>query len=399
MIAWRFMSKPGQGSLLGAIACLLLWAPVLIERAAGSSAPRVEPGMEYVHERIGDVPWSIHAVKIRRSDAKYRVVSRLANGSIPGLFPVSGQLDKLPESSGRPVAAVNGDFFHIRPGLYQGDPIGLHIAGAELVSRPIGDSFWIDRRGEPRIGLVMPRFRATVAGDVDFAFGLNEKREDGKAVLYTPAIGESTRTSGGLEFVLRPRSRGEWLPLRAGAHYDAVVAAISDKGNSPVEAEEMVLSVGPEMAKRLPVIQPGAGVTLSLNTSPDLNGVRTAIGGGPVLVRDGKAVGWKSRPVRHPRTAVGWNEEYLFLIVVDGRQEGLSAGMNYPELAGLAIRLGCTEAINLDGGGSSTLWLGGQVVNTPSDGTERWVANSLVVVAIDANNAQQQEGGQDVTSK
>jgi exopolysaccharide biosynthesis protein len=55
--------------------------------------------------------------------------------------------------------------------------------------------------------------------------------------------------------------------------------------------------------------------------------------------------------------------------------------MHYPELAALLSRLGCTDAINLDGGGSSTLWLDGHIMNSPSDGRERRVANSLVVVS------------------
>lgn len=63
-----------------------------------------------------------------------------------------------------------------------------------------------------------------------------------------------------------------------------------------------------------------------------------------------------------------------------GRQKGLSDGMTFHELAELARRLGCTEALNLDGGGSSTLWLGGQVMNSPSDGRERLVANALLLV-------------------
>jgi exopolysaccharide biosynthesis protein len=84
---------------------------------------------------------------------------------------------------------------------------------------------------------------------------------------------------------------------------------------------------------------------------------------------------------RHPRTALGWNDEHFFLVVVDGRQEALSVGMTYRELAALMRRLGCTHAMNLDGGGSSTLWLGGRIMNSPSDGRERPVANSLIVIS------------------
>jgi exopolysaccharide biosynthesis protein len=57
--------------------------------------------------------------------------------------------------------------------------------------------------------------------------------------------------------------------------------------------------------------------------------------------------------------------------------------MNYPELTSLMKRHGCTYAMNLDGGGSSTLWLGGRIMNSPSDGQERKVANGLIVIVTE----------------
>ena len=81
---------------------------------------------------------------------------------------------------------------------------------------------------------------------------------------------------------------------------------------------------------------------------------------------------------RHPRTAIGWNAGNYFLVEVDGRQENLSVGMTLDELADYMARLGCEEAMNLDGGGSATLWFDGKVRNSPCDGKERPVANSLV---------------------
>jgi len=82
----------------------------------------------------------------------------------------------------------------------------------------------------------------------------------------------------------------------------------------------------------------------------------------------------------------------LFLVVVDGRQAGLSVGMTFPELAGYMAGLGCDEAVNLDGGGSASMWVLGQVVSSPSEGRERTGANALVLVrrpvAASAEGAQ-----------
>ena len=116
-------------------------------------------------------------------------------------------------------------------------------------------------------------------------------------------------------------------------------------------------------------------------TVPDLFGATMAIGGGPTLVKDGKAMEWKGWVhVRHPRTAVGWNEKHLFLVQVDGRQLDVSLGMTFAELAAFMVKLGCDQAMNFDGGGSATMWAFGKVQNSPSEGQERPSPNALVVM-------------------
>lgn len=109
-----------------------------------------------------------------------------------------------------------------------------------------------------------------------------------------------------------------------------------------------------------------------------------------MLVRDGRrqrfsgadsdSYEFSSMTERHPRTAIGWNEDYFFLVEVDGRQRNLSVGMTLNELASFLIEIGCREAVNLDGGGSATLWYNGKVQNRPCDGYERPIANSLIVL-------------------
>ncbi|UCD49400.1 MAG: phosphodiester glycosidase family protein [Phycisphaerales bacterium] len=348
-----------------------------------ASWPRVEPGIEYLHERIGAAPWSIHVVKIERSRPHFQLVSALAQEHIYGLASVSEQVESVTGPARRPVAAINGDFFEIRPGPYQGDPRGVQIVNGELVSAPTGESFWVSPEGQPHMGEVQAAFRATGRNGLDLTFGLNEKCDPNAAILYTPAVGESTRTTAAVELVLEREGDGPWLPLRAGEHYQAKITAVRTEGNTALRPETMVLSLGPGLAAELPALTTGMTVSLNLETTPDLTGVTTALGAGLILVRGGQASNLKHYPHRHPRTALGWNARHLFLVVVDGRQEGLSKGMNYTELSALLLRLGCTEAINLDGGGSSTLWLSGQVMNSPSDGRQRRVANSLIVIATE----------------
>lgn len=84
----------------------------------------------------------------------------------------------------------------------------------------------------------------------------------------------------------------------------------------------------------------------------------------------------------HPRTAVGLSQDgaRLYLVVVDGRREGVP-GVTLPELAAFMDELGACTAVNLDGGGSSAMWVGDRIVNRPSDLVERPVVNHLAVVA------------------
>ena len=109
------------------------------------------------------------------------------------------------------------------------------------------------------------------------------------------------------------------------------------------------------------------------------------------MILSGKRlVGEGNKKNRHPRTVIGFNETELFLVVVDGRQPSLSRGMHYGELADLMDRLGCTNALNLDGGGSSTMWLDGAVVNSPSGRMgQRPVGNAVMILGglVDRNGA------------
>jgi hypothetical protein len=108
------------------------------------------------------------------------------------------------------------------------------------------------------------------------------------------------------------------------------------------------------------------------------------VAGNTMLVRDGAPVPHENK-VRHPRTAVGLNADAtrLVVLVVDGRKPGVAAGMNYDELAAELIRLGCHQALNLDGGGSSLMAARApgqndfKILNSPTDGRERPVANAL----------------------
>ena len=129
------------------------------------------------------------------------------------------------------------------------------------------------------------------------------------------------------------------------------------------------------------------------------NDVVQAIGGNYTLVENGKLSKFmeeafladqghkpgrrrNDKVISHePRTALGFNDEKLFLIVVDGRQEGYSTGMTMYEVGQVLIELGAKQAINLDGGGSSTFYADGEVLNRPSGGDLRKVLNAVLIMS------------------
>jgi hypothetical protein len=338
-------------------------------------------GFSYRHDEIAEGPWSIHIVKMDRSNTNLELQTTLPPGRRFGLARLSAQVKGLNVGKGHVVAAINGDYYENHQ-PYVGDPQGLQIMRGELISAPFDwTCFWIDPRGQPNMGIVEAKFQATLPCGALVNFGLNEARENDEAVIYTSAVGSKTKARGGVELILEPWSAGPQLPLRAGEKYFAKVVEINKSGNSATTPDRLVLSLGPKLLKEIPPPAIGDMIRISTATSPSLKNVQTAIGGGPAILRAGKRVFPKQAHVRHPRSVVGWNRQSIFLVEVDGRQRNLSVGMTFEELADYLMKIGCDNAMSLDGGGSSTLWALGQVMNNPCEGAERGAANGLAIVA------------------
>lgn len=368
-----------------AVALSTGWA---VEGAVDS--PATLSGVLYTNVVVAEVPWSIHVVKVERGNPRYEIQSKHAGGGALGMRTLSDQVAAVDPAVGKPVAAINGGFY-LRDKVYAGCPRGLQIVAGEVLSAPCGNvSFWIDVLGEAHATNVTSRFEVTWPDGRVTPFGLNGERAPNGVELYTPAVGASTHTVGGQELVLERPEGSRWLPLRIGRSYAARVREVRREGNASLGPDIMVLSLGPGMVDLFQGIGTGAVLRVSTASSPALNSARTALSGGPLLVRNGKRQKIRSSPEdpyefssmleRHPRTAFGWNKQWYFLVQVDGRQRDLSVGMTLDELSTYLVKLGCEEAVNLDGGGSSSLWFEGQVRNNPCDGYERTLANSLVVV-------------------
>ena len=206
--------------------------------------------------------------------------------------------------------------------------------------------------------------------------GMNRPRLDNDLILYTPHYGIETKTNMyGMDVAV----------------VDGIVCSIG-VGSLRIPRDGVVLSGHGTAKQILAQLEVGDRVDLVTLLQPDWRqfGAEQIIGGGPRLVRDGSVwiTGEEERfrkdilTGRAPRTALGITADHkLLLVTVNGRQPNISVGMTLTELADLMIELGAVQAMNLDGGGSTTMVIRDLVLNLPSDGVERPVSNAIVVIA------------------
>ncbi len=272
------------------------------------------------------------------------------------------------------VGGVNGDFFDIGD---TGAPLGIgrdRQRGA--LNGPISgwnNAFFMDSKGRPQIDVLpmMPRVKGH-PGIVVTNVNSPTVRVGGIGA-YNQAWGRTV----GYRIVDGQQRDVRMVLIREGKVVRTSTKLREDKAIKGV----MLVGRGPG-AKALSTLDVGdaARVRWHLQGSPTM-----AITGNKFLVRDGVITVVDDREL-HPRTAIGIDHETktLLFLVVDGRQS-FSRGYTMVELANRMIDLGADEALNLDGGGSSTWIARGsagklRVRNSPSDGDERSIANGIEIL-------------------
>jgi hypothetical protein len=206
----------------------------------------------------------------------------------------------------------------------------------------------------------------------------------GEVGAYTPA-GEKVEQPPSFACSARLQAAGprRWTDSQLGITRDYVVDETACRP-MPLSLEGgVVVAAQPGSPEALLIDSLVPGETVTSTWSFGWAGVADSLGGYPLLLSDGETMVtncWASICGRHPRTAIGVDEEgWMLLVVVDGRRRG-SVGMDLLRLANLMRRLGAVSALNLDGGGSSTMVVRGKIVNRPSDGWERWVSSGVLIL-------------------
>jgi hypothetical protein len=393
---------------------LALLRPASVALSAPDWAP-VADGITYEQFTLPG-PNQVYVARMDRHREGLILDSLLATGALyDGIETVSGMALRYDgsvvpwggswDSLGRVVAAVNGIFYDPESGIPETGMIqsGWYIKRFDDLGGGSGLAWKAD--GSVFIGSCAFHsaddqvVRFLDRGESMRIAGINvEQRSDG-LVIYTPQFDATTRTSeGGVEVrveMLQPAGI-----TRANRTAQGYIRGIRDGiGSAPIAFDQVVLSArGPAGQRLLELVGIGERVGISQQithleadcvtpTGPDWSDTFASIGGSFNFLREREIRSFDDNlgaVERHPRTVVCFNDDYLYFVVVDGRQPGFSIGMTTNELGRFCRdTLQASWGINQDGGGSSALWVNGRVVNRPSDGRERAVANGLAMVALE----------------
>ncbi|MFG6114165.1 phosphodiester glycosidase family protein [Halobacillus sp. MO56] len=355
-----------------------------------------------------DGPWAVNILEVDPDVFDGTVTSALAQGEVQGK-------EKVTEISERTdaLAAINGGYFVVgtRDGT-PGDLAGVSVFDGELVSESVSDrtNLVFSESGadiaevetelmvESSDGASIPldginrkpgliRSCGGTGGDVPTEAPRHDVTctDDSELILFKPVFGDETPAGEGLEVVLD--SDGEvWEVRNQGGHIPVDGAVLAATGSHAEWLREHA--------------QPGAKLDVEESLLVDGEestdaAINSIVNGGPRLIENGELTipaadegfYWSSNFLynfaikRHPRTLAGIKENgNLLFVTVDGRADN-SIGVNFLESAELMQSLGAFEAMNLDGGGSTTMAIGNELVNQPSDASgERPVGNAIVIL-------------------
>ena len=344
------------------------------------SVQRIAPGLKMISILDRRGPNQIKVLSVDPS-SNWTFDLALARDRLPGRETTSDMAVRHGA-----IAATNGTF-----GLPWGRPIGLFARDSYLETSPLfwGNAFSLTRDqqtafvGHPDLRV---RVKSMVGRTNVVVAGWNEPGVVGGQVrAYTRAAGRFVRPpENACSARLLQNGYARWGPdgdgVTRGYFVDEVVCA---QDPLPVAGGIVIAATRETKAaariSRLQVNEP-----VELTWSVGWIGVTEAIAGNPVVVEDGQNIAYDcSVPFceRNPRTGVGVAGDRILLVTVDGRRPGYSVGMTLRELGHLFRVLGADRALNLDGGGSTTMVVGDEVVNRPSDpGGERRVSSSILIL-------------------
>ena len=301
------------------------------------------------------------------------------------------------------VIAINGSYYNTTTGVPTSGVInsGWYAKRYDNITWESGFVWQLDR--DAFIGECVTHYANKQlityvdAGTTQQFNGINISRGSDDLIIYTPQFDSDTQTDNTGVEVLVELSPRPMLLIPLPSMVTGYVRQIrQNQGSTPIPFDHVVLSAtGSKATTLLNNVTIGAEIgisqeiksfkdgTCSVSGTLDWTKSYGAVSGNWVYLEDGVIqYGIDSSGLRHPRTAIALNNDYIFFIVCDGRSD-ISIGMTIDELAEFTkYTLGATWGLNQDGGGSSTMVVNGVVMNDPSDGHERAVSNGMMMLNL-----------------
>ncbi|MFD1929327.1 S-layer homology domain-containing protein [Sporosarcina siberiensis] len=378
----------------------------VFQNKTNSNETKLSPGVTHIHEsyKTNSVYQSVNLLNINLNDP----FTKLEIGVPNPLYKLKTTSSFARENSHlghRVIGATNAAFFG-----GNGSPVNLiaennvirnyGILGGNYESptqSPV--AFGISKSGKAIADYYSTQLTLSLSGSNPIILeGVNRERAEGQTILYTSAVNTTKTNAWGVEIVVTNASKNT-ANLAFGDEITGTIHSITKVGqaaDAKVPADGFVISSHDKaIISQLEELTAGTQVTLNVNIDQKWKDAKYILGAGPLLVKDNKT--HISMPTassfvasRHPRTAIGIDAtgSKVFLVTVDGRRAGHSNGTSLQDLSKLLIAKGAVSAINLDGGGSTTMVtsqpgsLFPKMINIPSEGYERRVSAIMQAVSV-----------------
>lgn len=390
-------------SMILLMSSTLLSAPMTAEASAKVNQQyKPSYGVHYknLNYSIGSKTEKVNVMEMDVADA-FTEVQLGKPDPLDNLTTVLNRAKSYNKKGNQIVGAINANFYHgseRRPVHLISEENRLVYAGYinednknTYVNEPI--AFGIDAEGKGLIDHYNLGLTYTHDGKTRKISHTNRKRATNNTILYTSDFYKNNTDTNewGTEVVLKGPKNPE---LTLGQTIEMEVDAIRPEGNkTPIKISDdyFVLSGHGNASNRLKQMKVGDIVKINVGMDEKWQGSEFMLAGGPLLVKDGKvdismnSGSWNANAIR-ARTAVGIDKsrEKVFFVTVDEKQANGKTGMNMKQLAQLMIDMGADTALNLDGGGSTTMVVlprgGGnlKLANRPTDGVQRSVSGILM---------------------
>ncbi|WP_458411831.1 S-layer homology domain-containing protein [Schinkia sp. CFF1] len=393
-----------------------LLSTVLVFQSFGSAAfafgtklsdesTKISPGVTYTEQKYnGGYNRAVNLLNIDLNDPYTSLEVSIPN-PLTAVGTVSNRATQNNYEGHFVVGATNAGFFDMAGkapvNLIAMDNklINIGVSGLKGPTSPTNEpiAFGINRNGKAVIDRYKLEMIANLGGNAININKINGERGENAIHLYKSPKQSTGTNQYGTEIVITDVSPSA-SDLTIGQTMTGTVSKITrfgEGGNAAIPSNGFVISAhGKAWSDKLANVQVGDSVDLKVSLGDVWQDAQYVIGTGPQLVKNGQVSismdeSQAFAKTLQPRTAIAMNQagDKVFLLTVDGRQNGYSNGATLREVANYLISLGAYNAINLDGGGSTAMAvreLGNfqpKLVNSPSEGTERKVSSVLQVIS------------------